>query len=241
MEILFLLVFATAGALLMHRNGLSWKEGALWGGILTFIGLIVIYFRIRSSKKITKSVDNLTPSELPKLDLEEKGQVSELLRQQANRQILYGLAWWCGSALAMYVALQSTGNAVYWFGGALGALFHWYRVYKLFEISRKSKLSLFVRNDYILIAATVIIAISSFSKIVPEYFRIDVPTIGTCWAEAENGMFAPVACWSADAEFKTVSYANAAEACGTILYFKPSAIESRYTCIEDRNSGENKA
>ena len=241
MAILLLIVFATVGALWMKNNGLSWVEGALWGGLLTFVGLIVIYFRIRSHKKKAIDANKTEAPAVPDLNIDEKGQVGSMLRYQATRQILYGLAWWCGSAIAMYIALQSTGNTVYWFGGALGALFHWYRAYKIFEISRESKLPLFVKNDYILMAVTILIAIGSFSKIVPEYFRIDVPTIGTCWAEAENGMFAPVACWSADAKFKAVSFANTAEACGTNSYFEPSARESRYTCIEDRNSSKTNA
>jgi len=241
MEILLLIVFATVGALWMRNSGLSWIEGALWGGLLTFVGLIVIYFRIRSHKK--KTVDVVKPEAItvPDLNMDEKNQVGSMLRNQATRQVLYGLAWWCGSAIAMYFALQSTGNSVYWFGGALGALFHWYRAYKIFEISRKSKLPLFVRNDYVLIAVTILIAMGSIGKIVPEYFRIDVPTVGTCWAETDNGMFAPVACWSADAKFKAVSFANTAEDCGTNSYFEPSARESRYTCIEEKNSNQTNA
>jgi 4-hydroxybenzoate polyprenyltransferase len=221
MTILFFLAFATTGALLMKKNGLSWVEGALWGGLLTFAGLIVVYFRIRSSKKNQSSFNKKDVPVVPDLDIGEKGQLGSMLRLQATRQILYGLAWWSGSAIAMYFALQSTGNTVYWFGGALGALFHWYRAYKIVEISRKSKLPLFVKNDYVLIVVTLLIAIGSFSKVVPEYFRIDAPTIGTCWAEAGDGLFAPVACWSAQAHFKAVSFANSAAACGTSSYVEP--------------------
>ena len=241
MEILLWLVFIIAGALWMKNNVLSWVDGAFWGGFLTFVVLIIFYFRIRSSKK-----KPLTSSEPQRIETsesikEDSEQISSYLRSQATKQILYGLAWWCGSAVAMYVALQSTGNTVYWFGGALGALFHWYRAFKIFELSRKSNLSLFAQKDYLLIAVTVLIAVGSFSKIVPEYFRIDIPTIGTCWAEAENGKFAPVACWSPDAEAKTVSFANTPEACGTDSYFGPSASESRYTCIEEKNTSNTNA
>ena len=132
MAILLFLVFAIVGALWMYNSGLSWVEGALWGGLLTFVGLIVIYFRIRSHKK--KAVDNHTTEAptVPDLNMDEKGQVGSMLRYQATRQILYGLAWWCGSAIAMYIALQSTGSTVYWYGGALGALFHWYRACLLY-------------------------------------------------------------------------------------------------------------
>ena len=45
---------------------------------------------------------------------------------------------------------------------------------------------------------------SSSSQIVPEYFRIDSPTIGTCWGAVDNGYFVPIACWSGNADLKTV-------------------------------------
>ena len=233
MEILLLFLFAGAGALLMKRNGLSWVEGALWGGILTFIGLIVIAFKIKSHKK-KASLNEQGPLEIiPRLDYDEKQYVGSVLRQKATSQILFGLAWWVGSTIAMYVALQSTGTTVYWFGGALGALFHWYRAYKIFTLSRIEKFALFKQSDYILITVTLLISFASVGKIVPEYFRIDVPTIGTCWAKADGGLYAPVACWSGNADVKTLSLANSAEACGTDSYFQPSARESRYTCLED--------
>jgi hypothetical protein len=237
MEILFLFIFATIGALWMKKNGLSWIEGALWGGVLTLIGLIVIFFRIKSSKKNPKIVQTSEQPYKTDINTDEKTQLGSLLRFQANRQILFGLAWWSGSAIAMYFALQSTGNAIFWFGGALGALFHWYRAYKLFEVGRDSKVSIFRQNDFILIAFTLIIAIGTFSKIVPEYFRIDVPTIGTCWAKANNGLFTPVACWSNQANFKTVFFTTNPDGCGTLSFFEPSLRETRYTCLEGINKG----
>jgi hypothetical protein len=233
MEILFLILFAGMGAFLMKRAGLSWVEGALWGGFLTFIGLLVVFFRIKSHKKKSLLIEE-SPAEItPQLDNDEKQYVSSILNKQATKQILFGLAWWVGSFVAMYFALQSTGSTVYWFGGALGALFHWYRAYKIFAISRAEKFVLFRQNDYILILVTLLIAFASIGKIVPEYFRIDVPTIGTCWAKTDGDLYAPVACWSSSTEAKTVSFAESADACGTNSYFQPSAKENRYTCLED--------
>ena len=63
MEILFILAFATTGALWMKKNGLSWVEGALWGGVLTVIGIVVIYFRIRAAKKKPMSIDKTDSAE----------------------------------------------------------------------------------------------------------------------------------------------------------------------------------
>jgi O-antigen/teichoic acid export membrane protein len=239
MEILFWLVFIVIGALWMKNNGLSWVEGALWGGFLTFLGLIVIFFRIRSSKKNPKPLSDSQVNKTSEIVIEDKEQISSILRQQATKQILYGLAWWSGSAVAIYFALQSTGTAIYWFGGALGALFHWYRAFKIFEIAKKSKLPMFLKADYILMGFTLIVVLTSSSKIVPEYFRIDVPTIGTCWAQSKDNKYAPVACWSAEAKYKTVRLADSEEACGSSLYFEPSANESRFTCLEERNVGQS--
>ena len=241
MEIVFILAFATTGALWMKKNGLSWVEGALWGGVLTVIGIVVIYFRIRAAKKKPMSIDKSDSAEEFELENEESIQISLLLRQGANKQILFGLAWWSASAIAMYVALQSTGSTVLWFGGALGALFHWYRAYKIFELSRKSRLKIFIQNDYILIAVTLVIAIGSFSKIVPEYIKIDTPSLGTCWAGTGLDLYTPIACWADTAEVKAVSFATTAEACGTDSFFKPTGKESRYTCLEDLNVDKTNA
>jgi hypothetical protein len=233
MEILFLIFFAATGAFLMNRNGLSWLEGALWGGFLTFFGLIVIVFRIKSHKKKALIIEQSPEEKSSELNYDEKQYVSSMLSQRATKQILFGLAWWIGSFVAMYLALQSTGNTVYWFGGALGAFFHWYRAYKIFAIGKAERLSLFKQNEYILIAVTLVIAFASVGKIVPEYFRIDVPTIGTCWAKTGGDLYTPVACWSSIAEAKTVSFAESAEACGTNSYFQPTSREERYTCLQD--------
>ena len=233
MTFLILAGFATTGALLMKRNGLSWVEGALWGGFLTIFGIIIVLFKIRSSKKKSTQISANVVDQMPDLENDEKIQLGIFLDQQITKQILFGIAWWVGSAVAMYVALQSTGNTVYWFGGALGALFHWYRAYKLIEVGKKENISVLKQNTYIVIAVCILVAAASFTKIVPEYFRIDAPTVGTCWAEAESGMYAPVACWGGNAKVKAISLADSAEACGTSTYFEPSTRESRYTCLED--------
>jgi len=233
MTIILFLAFAVTGAYLMHRNGLSWIEGALWGGLLTIFGIIIILFRIRSNKKKQANIVQPMTVEAPVLDSAEKIELSVYLEQQVNKQILFGLAWWTGSAVAMYFALQSTGNTVYWFGGALGALFHWYRAYKIYAVGQSAKIRVFKQNQFILITVCFIVAFGSLYKIVPEYFRIDVPTVGTCWTLTDAEMYTPVACWSGAAKVKTVSFADSSVACGTATYFEPSARETRFTCLQD--------
>ncbi len=155
------------------------------------------------------------------------------IRRRAFMQILYGLFWWMGTAIAMYFALTSTGGTVYWYGGALGSLFHWHRAFKMIKTTQEAGAKALIKNEAILIAATAVIVVFSTMVIVPEYFRIDTPTVGTCWAEADNGYMVPVACWSTGATNKTVSLADTAEACPTISteYFDPSAREAKFTCL----------
>lgn len=155
------------------------------------------------------------------------------IRKRAFMQILYGLLWWMGTVIAMYFALTSTGGTIYWYGGALGSLFHWYRAFKMIKITQEAGAKALIQNEAILIAVTVALVVFSTAKIVPEYFRIETPTIGTCWAKAENGYMVPVACWTSGATDKTISFADTAEACPTIStgYFDPTASEARFTCL----------
>jgi hypothetical protein len=232
------------GAYLMKRNGLSWIEGALWGGFLNLIGLVVIFFRIRSNNKKRDQVTNVVPESSPSSELasdssvqslDEVSHVKDFLSRLITKQLLLGLAWWSGSALAMYFALQSTGSTVYWYGGALGSLFHWYRVFKIGTIAKNEKIRIFERNQLILMTVTALLVVISSSKIVPEYFRIQSPTVGTCWTETDNSKYVPVACWSSKVKAKTSSFSDTAEGCGAQAYFDPSTRESRYTCLDTFN------
>jgi len=157
------------------------------------------------------------------------------IRQKAFMQVLYGLLWWMGSAIAMYFALSSTGGTIYWYGGALGSLFHWYRAFKMISATQKAGAKTLIRNEVILITVTAVLVVFSTMKIVPEYFRIDTPTIGTCWGETDKGMMSPVACWSGIATDKTMGYADSADSCPAVStgYFDPSVRESRYTCLAE--------
>ena len=115
------------------------------------------------------------------------------------------------SAIAMYFALSSTGETIYWYGGALVSLFHRYRAFKIISATQKASAKALVRNEVILITVTAVLVVFSTMKIVSEYFRIDSPAMGTCWGKADNGMISPVACWSGIATDKTIGYADAAD------------------------------
>ncbi len=155
------------------------------------------------------------------------------VRQKAFMQIIYGLLWWLASATAMYFAMTSTGSTFYWYGGAIGSLFHWYRAFKMINATTKAGAKPLIKKEAILISITVLLLAFSSLKIVPEYFRIDTPTIGTCWADSDNGKMVPVACWSSKASAKAEAFSDSTETCPATSdgYFDPSARESRYTCL----------
>jgi hypothetical protein len=90
-----------------------------------------------------------------------------------------------------------------------------------------------IKNEAILVAVTVLLVAFSSLKIAPEYFRIETPTVGTCWADSDNGKMVPVACWSSKASAKTEAFSDSTDTCPTTSdgYFDPSARESRYTCL----------
>ena len=155
------------------------------------------------------------------------------IRQKAFKQIIYGFCWWSASAIAMYFAMQSTNSSVYWYGGALGALFHWYRAFKLISATRKFGAKALIQNEIILIGVVALVVFVSGSKIIPEYFRIDTPTLGTCWAETDSGSYAPVACWSSNASIKSSYYSDTDTGCGLAGYFEPTSTEDQFICLEE--------
>ena len=155
------------------------------------------------------------------------------LREKAFRQIIFGFLWWLGSAIAMYFALASTGSTIYWYGGALGSLFHWYRAGKMISATYAAGAKTIVRREAIAIALSVLLVGVSISKIVPEYFRTSTPTVGTCWGKGKSGSYVPIACWSSNAVIKTIAFSTSSDTCPPESdgYFDPSERESRVTCL----------
>jgi hypothetical protein len=154
------------------------------------------------------------------------------LRQKAIRQIQFGLGWWVASAIAMYVAMQSTGGTTYWYGGALGALFHWYRAFKMLSATRAAGFNTLMKNEKLFVGATVAIVLFTSVTIMPEFLRIESPTVGTCWADVYGDMLAPVACWSNNVTAKTIFSTNSPSECPG-LYLEPSEGQSQFMCLEE--------
>lgn len=155
-------------------------------------------------------------------------------RQRAYNQLLFGCAWWAGSSVAMYFALTSTGSSIYWYGGALAALFHWYRAFKLINITREAGITSLIQREKVIIGLILALVIFSTTKILPEYVRISSPGIGTCWKDSSGGMMSPVACWTAGTIYQTTGRADTAELCGTDFYLQPDATDSLYSCLEKK-------
>lgn len=157
-----------------------------------------------------------------------------LVRQAAMKQVVYGLLWWGGSAVAMFFALQATGDTVYYFGGALGSLFHWYRAIKMYLATKEVGASTLPPAEKALIGGAVLVVLITSVTIVPTYFKVSSPTVGTCWADSESGgLMAPVACWGGNATEKSIALVDSMDECPseTTGYFDPSSRESRYTCL----------
>ena len=156
------------------------------------------------------------------------------IRQKAFMQIIYGLLWWLGSAVAMYFALASTSdNMIYWYGGALGSLFHWYRAFKLIKATQQMGAKSLVQRELVLIGITAFVIFFTSYTIIPEYFRIDTPSVGSCWFTNPDDQMVTIACWSNDAEFKTLAMEDSEDACMTDWFIRPGGRMNQYACIEE--------
>jgi hypothetical protein len=153
-------------------------------------------------------------------------------RQRAFNQMLFGLCWWAGSSIAMYFSLTSTGSSFYWYGGALAALFHWYRAYKLISATKQAGITSLIQREKIVIGVIIVFVVFSTAKVVPEYIRITTPEIGTCWKGTNGDMLTPVACWASGEIYTTVGFGDSEGQCGTDYYLQPDATDARFTCLE---------
>lgn len=155
-------------------------------------------------------------------------------RQEAFKQLLWGILWWGGSAIAMYVALGSTADGILWFGGAIGAVFHWYRAIKIFLATREAGLDRIIPKEKIVAALALVLVVVSSSVILPEWVRTSSPQEGTCWGDVGSGQMTPIACWSSSATTKTVGYANTEANCSVEAdgYFDATSDEPRVTCLK---------
>lgn len=152
----------------------------------------------------------------------------------ATMQLLIGLAWWSASSIALYFALGSAGTSVLWYGGCLAALFNWYRFGRVLFASKYFLLNFFKGTRNAIFVGSVVIVGFTATYIGPEAMRVTEPTVGTCWAKAEVSGFNPVACWSNDAQLKTIELSQSEAGCpaSTDYVFPPDENDNKFHCLQ---------
>jgi hypothetical protein len=174
----------------------------------------------------SKLSEELTPEQLEVL-----GQLYDA-RKRVTRMLLIGAGWWGAAAIAIAVALSSTGSSILWFGGFLVAATYWWRAFKIHQLTVEAGLKTFVDKEKQILGGVLAAVLISAFALVPEYLKIESPAIGTCWAETTSDNFAPVACWSSNAVLKTVDIVGSESECYSDFFFEPG-IENLYTCVDE--------
>ncbi len=171
--------------------------------------------------------EQLTPEQMEVL-----GQIYSA-RKRVTRMVFIGAAWWAAAAIAIAVALSSTGGSIYWFGGLLVGATYWWRAFQLHRATVDAGLKPFIENEKQIFAGALILAVASALILIPEYMRIESPAVGTCWAETSTDSYVPVACWSSNATLKTISLVENESSCYTGMLFE-ARTDGLYTCLEER-------
>jgi len=158
------------------------------------------------------------------------------VRRRAFRQVWFGIAWWSASALALGWSLSSPGSNILWYGGLIGAIFHWVRAVRLYLAAKSFGFSKLVPRDYFSLLVTAAVVLIFMTVVLPETFKVMDPRVGTCWSE-NSGSSSPTACWSDNAAYQTVALVSSAQDCPieATQYFDPSEGESLYTCLQKHN------
>jgi hypothetical protein len=157
-----------------------------------------------------------------------------LLRKAANKQLWLGLAWWVASAAATGFALASTSeNSILWFGGMIGAPFHWFRAYKLNKAATAAGAPKTSNIQRIPVALSVLVLVVSSFTVIPEYFRVTNPTVGTCYNVDDKGSSIPVACFASTAEYKAIALEASPDNCPSEAdsYLEPAKSGEDFICL----------
>ena len=170
--------------------------------------------------------EELTPEQL-----EAFGQLYEA-RKRVTRMVLIGAGWWAAAAIAIALALSSTGSSIIWFGGLLVGITYWWRAFQLHKITVDTGLKPFIEKERQIFGGVLAAVVISAFVLVPEYIRVESPTVGTCWAEGSSEGYLPVACWSSNATLKTVELVEDEDSCYSDYVFEEST-EGLYTCLDE--------
>lgn len=161
----------------------------------------------------------------------------EDVRHAARIQLLISSAALAVSGIATGVAIASPSASRIWVGGFLVAAYTGYRSARLywtvFRLRTFFAKAVFRPTDIVVIGCAACLLALVAAVLAPEYFRVLTPTVGTCWtADPENDeAFAPIACWSDSALFRTVRQVARPELCQTPVILNPQAGNVDYICL----------
>lgn len=155
--------------------------------------------------------------------------------KRARKQLLIGNVVAIIVAIAVLNSLANPNSSRIWIGGFLVSVLFYYRGLRtylaLFRHQRSLQMasSLSMPIDFGIILMSIALVIAGSAVVMPEYFKVSSPTVGTCWISVK-GTMRPVACWSDNAKFQTISIATSAELCDDevfILNFK----DNQFHCL----------
>lgn len=164
---------------------------------------------------------------------EQQEQIARIftLRSAVTKLMLKGNIWFGASLAVIAVALGSKSFGLIWFGGLIVGVIYFYRAFKILLALKELGINQLIPIEKLYAAVAVILIFLAAFVVAPQAYKTQVPSIGTCWAEDGAGVV-PVACWSSNANYKTIGYSeNESDCAGNALL--PSGDEVRFTCLEN--------
>jgi|688.fasta_scaffold1164775_1 hypothetical protein len=159
-----------------------------------------------------------------------------------RKQLLIGDAVAIIAAIAVWNSLSNPNSSYVWTGGFLVAGFCYYRGLRIYlalyryQRSFRGPFTALLPIDIGLILLSIGLVIAGSSVLMPEYFKVSSPSVGTCWA-SDGETVQPVACWSDQARFRTISIVTSAELCDTEMVLPPKFEGDGYTCLALHREG----
>ncbi len=161
------------------------------------------------------------------------------IRHSGRIQLLIFSAALIASSAATAVTIANPGSSRIWVGGFAIAAYSAYRLVRiyflLFRLRPIHGPSVIEKLDLGLIAVAIGLTMFVATTLLPEYLRVYLPRIGTCWAVSpdDTEFLEPIACWSGDAVFKTVDQVSNPDQCTSDDYLDIPMSTGEIACIED--------
>jgi hypothetical protein len=155
---------------------------------------------------------------------------------RARKQLLIGNAVAIVAAIAVWNSLANPNSSYVWTGGFFVSGFCYYRGLRIYltlfryQRSLRRTFPALMPVDVGLILLSIGLVIAGSSALMPEYFKVSSPAVGTCWA-SDGEAVQPVACWSGKAKFRTISIVSSAELCDSEMVLPPKFEGDGFTCL----------